>query len=94
MSRGTWNRIKLSKFFYVQTYRRLILLIVASQAFNIMLCVVIIFLHIYKPEQTFYSTNGVTQPVQLEALDKPNYSEKALLSADPKETTESKPIPQ
>lgn len=94
MSRGTWNKIKLSKFFYVQSYRYLILFVVASQAFNIIFCVVIIFLHLNKPAQTFYTTNGVTQPVELDSRNSPNNADEALLPPDPLETNDTKPIPQ
>ena len=92
MSRGTWNRIKQLKFFYVRNYRTLILLVILSTAISVMLCLAIFYEYIHRPLVTFYATSGVALPVQLTPLDTPNYGTEYLLPPDP-EDEDPKVIP-
>lgn len=93
MSRGNWNKIKQSKFFYVKIYRKLLSAIIASLLINIILCAGIIYSHLHKPLRAYYATNGVTPPVQLSARSVPNYSEVYLLPPDPVNENDNKVIP-
>jgi len=95
MSRGNWNRIKQSKFFYVQNYRKILLFIVLAQAINVILYLGIAYVYFHQPARDYYATSGIVPPVQLTPLDRPNHSDKALLSPDPvNEDTTTKVIPE
>lgn len=93
MSRGNWNKIKQSKFFYVQIYRKVITAIVVSQAINVILCLGITYFYFNKPDRTFYATSGITPPIELTPMNKPNYSAEALLPPDPVNDEGDKVIP-
>lgn len=93
MSRGNWNRIKQSKFFYVQIYRKVITVIVVSQAINVILCLGITYFYFNQPDRTFYATSGITPPIELTPMNKPNYSAEALLPPDPVNDEGEKVIP-
>jgi intracellular multiplication protein IcmM len=94
MSRGNWNRIKQSKLFYVQSYRKVMTLILVSQVINVILCLLITYFHLHQPARTFYATSGVTSPIQLSPIDTPNYSAEALLPPDPINDDGPKVIPE
>lgn len=83
MSRGTWNRIKKTKFFYIQNYRILVLLVIFSGLTNIFLGLVGIYIYSNRPAIDFYATSGITPPIKLTPRDTPNYSQEALLPPDP-----------
>lgn len=93
MSRGNWNRIKQSKFFYVQIYRKVITAITASQVINVILCLGVIYVYFNQPARTFYATSGITPPIELTPMDTPNYSAEALLPPDPVNEEGNKVIP-
>lgn len=94
MSRGNWNRIKRSKFFYVRTYRKVLTYIILSQIVNIALCLGIIYSFFHQPIRTYYATSGIEPPIELNPLDTPNYTAKPLLPADPVNEIENKVIPE
>ncbi|MDP1602315.1 MAG: type IVB secretion system protein IcmM/DotJ [Legionella sp.] len=94
MSRGNWNRIKLSKFFYVNMYRKLMTLIIASQGLNVLFCLAVTYTHLQQPERTFYATSGIIPPIKLNPLDAANKSAEALLPPDPVDDNEIKVIPE
>jgi intracellular multiplication protein IcmM len=94
MSRGNWNRIKLSKFFYVNTYRNMMTLIIASQVLNVLFCLAVTYAHLQQPERTFYATSGIIPPIKLNPLDAPNESAEALLPPDPVSDDETRAIPE
>ena len=94
MSRGTWSLIKKSKNFYVSTYRRVIRFIIVSIAFNMLLIVSVYYVYFNRPDNDFYSTDGVTAPVMLTAMDMPNNTSVALLANDPNTENDIKVIPQ
>ena len=93
MSRGNWNRIKHSKFFYVQIYRKVITAIVASQVINVILCLGVIYFYFNQPVRTFYATSGITPPIELTPLGSPNFSAEALLPPDPVDEDVNRVIP-
>lgn len=93
MSRGNWNRIKQSKAFYVNTYRRVMAGIVFSLAVNIILFVAIVYVYKSRQLPTFYATSGMTPPIELKALDAPNDTSEPLLPPDPTDDNEVKLIP-
>jgi len=82
MGRNVWDPIKLSKNFYVRTYRTTGNLLVIS--FSIMLCLIGLIMYNYmiiKPID-FYATNSQHHPILLHSMDHPNYSSQALLEND------------
>ena len=94
MSREAWNSTKRSKQFYVSTYRKVgtwVLVMLLCQALLIM---AIIYSHFSQPPTAFYATDGVTQPIQLTPLNRPNDGNEALLTPDPINEDEIKVIPQ
>lgn len=85
---GAWNKIKLSKGFYINTYRRALKWLMFSLGFNVVLIVGIVFSYLNLPRVHFYATNGAIalmaiKPMELQPLDAPNYSSQALLPPDP-----------
>ncbi|STY30652.1 Component of the Dot/Icm secretion system. inner membrane protein [Legionella wadsworthii] len=95
MSRETWEVIKGSKNFYVNSYRRGLTALIISLFLNCILGLLIIYTHLTEPERDFYATSGVTPPIQLKPLLAPNYSPNALLPPDPPAENEGdKFIPQ
>lgn len=95
MSRETWEVIKSSKNFYVNSYRRGLIALIISLLINCILGLLIAYIHLTEPERDFYATSGVTPPIQLTPLPTPNYSPSALLPPDPPaENEEEKLIPQ
>jgi intracellular multiplication protein IcmM len=94
MSRGIWNKVKKSKFFYVKIYRRLLLFIIIFQIINVALFLSICYVYLNRPERVYYATSGITLPIQLTALERPNYSSEALLPPDPVLTEAPKTMPE
>jgi intracellular multiplication protein IcmM len=93
MSRGKWNRIKQSKFFYVRIYRKVSTWLILSLLLNVLLCFSLIYSYLHKPIRTYYATSGITSPIELNALDAPNQTSEALLPPDPISENETKLIP-
>ena len=79
MSRNAWNLIKASKRFNVSIYRSLGTLLVISMGLNVVLSFWISHLFFNRPDYMYYSTNGVTPPETLTALDARNMSQNPLL---------------
>ncbi|MFC3908493.1 type IVB secretion system protein IcmM/DotJ [Legionella dresdenensis] len=94
MSRGAWERIKLSKSFYVKTYRSAINLLMISVITNCVLLLLIIYFHSTMPERTYYASNGITAPVKLRAMLQANESAQALLPPDIPKDDDVKTVPQ
>lgn len=94
MSRETWNIIRNSKSFYIQTYRRAGKYLIVSGCINLLLCLIIYYLHFHQPVRDFYATSGITPPIKLNPLKTPNYSGTALLDPDPTNNDDVKVIPQ
>ncbi|KTD19362.1 Component of the Dot/Icm secretion system. inner membrane protein [Legionella lansingensis] len=94
MTRGTWDTIKSSKGFYVRTYRKGIKWVIVSLTINLFLTLAIYYVHFNEPERDYYATSGITPPVKLTPLDKPNYSSTPLLEPDPVNEDETRVIPQ
>lgn len=88
-----FDEIKQSKSFYIRTYRRSMTFMIVSLFFNILLMLAIFYTYFNQPERDFYATNGVSAPVKLNPMDKPNESGQALLEPDPLIVEEVKPIP-
>ncbi|CAM2748351.1 Component of the Dot/Icm secretion system. inner membrane protein [Legionella steigerwaltii] len=94
MSRETWELIKSSKNFYVNSYRRGLITLILSLILNCIFGVLIAYIHLTEPERDFYATSGIAPPIQLQPLSAPNYSSNALLPPDPPAENEDKLIPQ
>lgn len=94
MGREAWNRIKQSKWFYIQGYRRAGRWIVVSIGINFLLGLVVYYTYVTRPAPDFYATSGVVPPIKLTALAAPNYSATALLEDDPVSDNNVKVIPE
>lgn len=94
MSRGKWNRIKQSKFFYVRYYRKMSAWLILSIILNVVLCFGLIYSYLNKPTRTFYATDGVTPPILINPLAQANQSSEALLPPDPVMEPDNKLIPE
>ncbi|MCP0913194.1 MULTISPECIES: type IVB secretion system protein IcmM/DotJ [Legionella] len=96
MSRETWNLIKNSKGFYINTYRRAGSVLFLSMILNLLLTLAIYYTYFNRSEPDFYASNGITPPVQLTPLDSPNYTSVPLLADDDQESAANinKTIPQ
>lgn len=94
MTQIVWRSIISSKAFYIQSYRRVVKVIVVSLVINLILCSAISYRYFHQPVQDFYATNGVTPPILLTPLAVANQLNKPLLEADPITMDHSKYIPQ
>ncbi len=94
MGRENWNRIKQSKWFYIQGYRRAGKWLMVSIGINLLLGLMIYYIHLNEPEHDFYATSGIVPPVKLTPLYAPNNSATALLGADPASDENVKVIPE
>ena len=94
MSRGTWDIIKQSKHFYVNTYRRTESMLLLSITINLIIGFAIGYQYLGRPEHDFYSTNGVTAPMLLTPMDSANSTSVALLASESNSETNIKVIPQ
>lgn len=83
MSRNAWNLIKSSKRFNVSIYRSIGTVLVFSMVLNVVLAFWISHLFFNRPDNTYYSTNGVTPPEMLTALNARNMSSEPLLPSSP-----------
>lgn len=93
MSRGTWQRIKNSKRFYVRTYRKLGSIILGSVFFNVLLGLAVTYEFLTMPEPDFYATYGEIPPIKLFVMNTPNYSSTPLLPDDRQYETDNRTIP-
>lgn len=69
-------------------------MVVLSLLLNLLLCGGIIYTYFHQPERDYYATNGITPPVYLTPLAKPNNTSNPLLPPDPINTNDTKVIPQ
>lgn len=74
------DAVKVQKFFYRDRYRAAIKLLVVCQFIIILLIPLVFYFGTHRPVPGFYasSSNGAITP--LNALNEPNYSNKALLN--------------
>ena len=94
MSRGTWNIITRSKRFYIQTFRRTGSALIFSTAINVLLLIGIQYFYFGRPENDIYSTDGVTPPLLLTAMDEPNYTSMPMLANDQVQDSNNRVIPK
>ena len=94
MSRERWYSIKHYKLFYINTYHRLASFLLLMFSLNLLLSLFAAHLYLKQPEPQFYSTDGVTPPDQLVALNKPNMTSNALLPINPATEPAVKMIPE
>lgn len=92
MSRRTWEQIKSSKRFYVNTYRLSANFLFISVMINILFCILIAYVYFNQSSLTFYATYGGTAPVRLTPMNTPNESSVPLLQQET-QTEVSKLIP-
>lgn len=79
---------KLSRYFYVTSYRKVIKILFWSICLNFILLALISYVYLKQPNVLYYGSNGITNPIELTPLNKPNYSSKSLLSDDIPEDNE------
>lgn len=94
MSRANWDIITRSKRFYIQTFRRAGTALIFSTAINLLLLIGIQYFYFSQAENDTYSTDGVTPPVLLTAMDAPNYTSTPMLSNDPVQDDDNRVIPK
>ena len=94
MTASSWNVIKRSNRFYINSYRKLGSLLFISMFINVMLIAGIYYYYVTRGEHDFYATNGETPPIQLTAMDAANKSQTALLPPDDSSETEMKELPE
>lgn len=94
MREAHFEEIKQAKTFYVRTFRRALWGVVVSLVMNVLLVLLIFYTHFNQPMRDYYATNGVSAPVRLTAMDKPNDSNEALLAPDPVNHQPTKAIPR
>lgn len=94
MSRGAWRIIRDSKFFYVNTYRRVTITLVISTGINLFLGMAVYYLYFGQPEPEYYATSGVTPPILLTAMDSANYTTVPLLPEDDATEDITRAIPE
>jgi hypothetical protein len=94
MSKEDWLLVRSSKQFSVSLYRRIGTAIVVSLALNIALCVWALHQFFTRPAPAFYSTNGASPPMMLDALNAPNETSVPLLKSVSDKENDTKPVPQ
>lgn len=95
MGKATWRAIKENNTFYVNMFRRGIVVLLISLGINLLLIVfsALIFLQEGSPE--YYATDGIRSPILLKPLNGPNTTSTYLLPPDPITEDESgKVIPE
>jgi len=94
MSRDAWDRIKRSKSFYVNSYRKVITALLVLVLINCLLLLATIYFYFNQPPTKYYASNGITAPILLKPLGQPNYTNEALLAPDIVEDNNTRLIPQ
>ena len=94
MTQSTWNLIKRSKGFYVNTYRKTGYFLLFSVVVNLIFVFSIYYVYFNRSLNDFYATSGVISPIKLTSLDSPNNTSTPLLANDPENEVENKVIPQ
>jgi hypothetical protein len=82
MSSLKYERYKTQRYFYVSTYRKIILLMIYSVSLNVILFALGTYIFFNEQPPEYYGTNGATNPVQLSAMNTPNNSSIPLLPDD------------
>lgn len=93
MTRATWRTIIASRYFYIQTYRRLLYVLILSILLNLMLGFLIIYVYLNRAAPTYYASNGMTGPMILKPLQAPNNSSTPLLESEPQSSGAVKQVP-
>ncbi len=93
MSRQLWRGVIESKFFYVYTYRRAGTILLVSSFINVLLLLLVMYVHYTAPDRSYYAASGITPIVELTPLLTPNASSEPLLANDVEEEIKVKPIP-
>ena len=94
MGKNTWDLIKNDKSFNVRIFRRGLTALIVSLLLSVLFILFIAKIYLQEPERDYYATDGITPPVQLTPMLKPNESSKPLLGSDPVTSTDNKVIPQ
>jgi intracellular multiplication protein IcmM len=94
LSRGTWADIIQSSYFYINTYRRGIFVLIVSVILNVLLLMALYYRYFHQNAPDFYATDGVTPPVPLTAMEQPNNSSSALLADEQSDYDNNKVVPQ
>lgn len=94
MARVIWDALKHSKHFYVTTYRLTASVLIISSLCNVLLLIIVYYLYFSRPSPDYYATNGVTPPLKLNPMTKPNYKSNSLLEDEQDIPNENKVIPQ
>lgn len=94
MSRENWNHIRQSKNFFVYLYRKTSRVLIFSLILNLLLSYLAVHLFLNRPQSTYFSTDGITPPVELTGMSTPNESSTPILGSEPKADTEVKEIPE
>lgn len=79
---------KLNRYFYVFSYRKVMKFLLWSIGINLILLALISYVYFNQSNPVYYGTNGITNPIELTPLNKPNYASKSLLSDDIPEDNE------
>jgi hypothetical protein len=88
MTINRFEEEKVNRYFYVFSYRKVIRVLLWSIGINLTLLGLISYVYFNQPNPVYYGTNGITNPIELTSLNKPNYSSKSLLSDDVPEDNE------
>ncbi len=94
MGQETWDLIKKTKGFYINTYHVGGSVLVVSVLFNLLLGLMLFYLYCHQPSRDFYATDGVTPPVALTPLDSANKSSVPLLAGEVSDDDGSREIPK
>ena len=95
MLKQNLDDIKTRKNFYRNLFRRSVKLTLIMGVLGISQAAMIFYLYITRPDPDYYSTSGVAAPMQLTAMQTPNFRSEFLLQPDlPDEMSEGKSIPQ
>lgn len=93
MSREIWNIQVASKNFYVRVYRWGLNTLMLSVTANIAFVYIDWVYYLHQPDRVYYATSGVTAPIGLTWLSRPNDTSTFLLPSAPIEPEEPKPLP-
>lgn len=95
MTRPSLEDIKSQKNFFRNLYRRSVIMLMIMNFLSYALFAACIFVWLTQAPSDYYSTSGVTNPIQLQPLDQPNRRSVPLLKPDlPDEMSAGKYIPR
>ena len=75
-----FEEAKNKRYFYVSSFRKLGQIIVLSMALNVVIIMAMAYIFFHQPSPKYYSTNGISYPIQLKSMGHPNHSSVAMLS--------------